>query len=652
MDIYEVVSAKQPPGFTTGIDRSGVNFLDPIDAFDVLRNGFVYRQVLQSRLGFQLFANRCSDGSRIMGIFQNTNPQTSITTTLVCTKDFLYQYNGVTNQFDQILMGGSAPIGGFGIVNNADYVSGTTYPDGLGNERFVFCSRGMSDIYFYALTAANPEPRVYSFTLDTSVPAPGIAGNQFTNPPMGTLTKATYVGWYANRLNFFMPVIANIQNPQGILYSGERTISGTGDQFNVPGSGLINFDTYEIMKGMNIISDYIVVNFQRSNWTLRKRTDPFNPYFLQKIPSVIGTDASFSAVAWDQNVRSAGKTGLLTTDGRVSLRFDNKIPRFSQDNIDQVNFDLIYGGFDRINGQILFSYLEEAGLDPSDSGTTQDSVLVFNYEEKTWAVNNQRFSVFGQALTGTFLAMNQIEDAPGFPASWARMDTTEETMNTIGISLETQKTLAGDNQGFVYEINKDFDDYFANITDITQATSAVITFDATPFAIGDRVVFEDIDGPNDANPSMSEMNGLIGTITAVTLTTATVDIDSTLFTAYDAANPTGNISKIIEFEASLSPFNPYRAQGRMCYVSHVEVLLNTNNAGVYVDIYIDEEDAPFKTVLLDPSSDTRKAREWITFTVDQEANFITFVLRNDLWKTQILITSMRIHCSMGPFTSS
>jgi len=639
MEIFELVSVKQPAGFTSGIDRSGVNFLDPVDAFEVLRNGFVYRQVLQSRLGFQVFANRCSDTSRVMGIFQNVNPQTSVTTTLVCTKNFLYQYNGATNQFDQIPMAGAAPPGGFGIVSNSEYVSGTTYPTKSSAQRFVFCSSGMTQIYFYDGT----DVKVFTDLADNP---------DYQAPSFGALTRATYVGWFANRINFFKPVIAALENPQGILYSAERTTSGNGDKFNTSGAGLLNFDTYELMKGMNIIGNYMVVNFQRSNWTLRKNTDPFNPYFPQKITSVIGTDAPFSAVAWSDDVYSAGKTGFIKTDGRVSKKFDKLIPRFAQDDIDQVNFDLTYSGFDRINGQILFSYLEEQGLAHDATGTTQDQVLVYNYEEKTWATNDQRFSVYGQALSGTSLSMNQIEASAGLPPSWARMDTTEETMNTIGITLETQKTLAADNLGFVYEINLGNDDYFAAITDISKAASAVVTFAATPFEVGDRVVFENIDGPADLFPSMSEMNGQIGTVTAATLTSATVNLDSLDFTTYDAGNPTGSISKIIEFEAELAPFNPYRAQGRRCYVSHVEVLLNTHNAGVYVDVYEDEEESPFKTVLLQPGSTTTKQREWINFTVDQESNFLTFVFRNDLWKDQILITSIRIHCSPGGLTSN
>jgi hypothetical protein len=161
-------------------------------------------------------------------------------------------------------------------------------------------------------------------------------------------------------------------------------------------------------------------------------------------------------------------------------------------------------------------------------------------------------------------------------------------------------------------------------------------------AIGDKVVFENVVG-------MTEINGLTAIITAVTLTTATVDLNTLNFTPYVSG---GSISRVIQFQAEMSPFNPYRDIGRKCYVSHVEVLLNTHNAGVYVDIFEDEEESPFKTVLLQPSSVTTKQKEWINFVVNEEANFISFVFRNDLWKDQILISSMRIHCNMGAFTSS
>jgi hypothetical protein len=617
MDVYEVA------GYSTGVDRAGVNFLDPKDAFEILRNGFIYRQVLQSRLGFSQFADRLDDGSRVMGIFENVLPD-STKDLLVISKEFLYKYNAGTNQFDQIPMAGSAPVGGFGIVSNEDYVSGTTYLTKTGSQRFVFTGKGMSDVYFY--NGVN----IQSFTLDNP---------DFQQPAasIGNLIKATNVIWFGERLNFFIPVTTVATYNQGVLYSGIRDAAGNGDKFNVPGSGMIQCDTYELMKGALILGDIAIMNFQRSNWALEKTRDAFNPYFVRKIPSVLGTDAGFSAVSWNYEVKSAGKTGLITTDGRQSLRFDNKVPYLTSDNIDQGEFELTYGGFDRINGQFLFAYRDtESNL----STVTQDKVLVYNYEESTFAINDQRFSVFGQTDQGQDLVWNDIDETQN--PSWARMDETEEVWNKIGIEASVQKTLAGDDLGFVYQINTDYDDYFVEITNITQAGSAVVTVDPSAFQIGDRVIFVNVDG-------MTEINSMIGTITAAALTSITVNIDSTFFTAYTTG---GTVSKLIDFEAEMSPFNPYRAEGRKCYISHIEFLLNTNGGDCFVDIYEDEEEVPFKTALLVSASTTIKAREWITVVVDQESNFLTVVMRNESAGFQTLITSIRFHCSRGAFTSS
>ena len=50
MPIYEIT------GFNEGISKEGVTFLQPSQSFSELKDGFVYRQVLQSRLGFNEFA--------------------------------------------------------------------------------------------------------------------------------------------------------------------------------------------------------------------------------------------------------------------------------------------------------------------------------------------------------------------------------------------------------------------------------------------------------------------------------------------------------------------------------------------------------------------------------------------------------------------
>lgn len=627
MDIFEVT------GYPTGMDRSGVNFLDPADAFELLKNGFVYRQVLQSRLGFSRFGNRLSDGSRVMGIFENVLPD-STKELLVFSKDFLYVYNTGTNQFDQVAFTSAIAIAGFGITGDSDYISGTTYLTKNGTKRFVFTSKGMNTnagngaIYFYESVVGG----VKLFTNAVDNP-------DFQQPAasIGNILRATMLAWFGERLNLFVPQTTVATYNQGVLYSGIRDSSGNGDKFNVAGAGLLQCDTYELMKGAVINGDFMVMNFQRSNWTLEKTRDAFNPYFSRKIPSVLGTDAGFSAVSWAYEVKSAGKTGLITTDGRQSLRFDNKIPYFTADDFDQELFELTYGGFDRINAQFLFAYRSNLSNLSSD---TQDKVLVYNYEENTFAINDQRFSVFGQTDLGQNLTWNQIDETQN-PA-WARWDQTEEIWNRIGINAQTQKTLAGDDLGFVYQINQDYDDYFVEISAITQAASAVVTVADSAFQIGDRVIFANVEG-------MTEINGMIGTISAASLTSITVNIDSRNFTAYTTG---GTVSKLIAFEAQMTTFNPYRAEGRMVYVSHLEFYINSHGGDVTIDMYADEEEAPFKTVLIESPTDTTKFRVWKEVAVNQEANFLTFVLRNESAGVQTVITSLRIHASKGPFTTS
>lgn len=622
MDVYEVV------GFPVGIDNSGVNFLSPVDSFQNILNGYVYKQELQSRKGFSQFGNRLSDGSRVMGIFEHIKPDDS-KVLLVISQEYLYKFNTTTNQFDQIPNNSADAFVSFGIADNSYYVSGTTYPFPNNSERFVFTGVGMSDIYFYDGT------QVKRFTNTTDNP-------DYVPPSSGALTKATYVLWFGERLNLFVPVIASVAQSQAVLYSGIRNTAGAGDDFNTPGSGMLSADTYEYITGAVIAGDYILINFNRSSWTLEKTRDAFNPYFIRRIPSVLGTDAPFSAVTWDNETTSIGRTGIIRSDGRNSLRIDSKVPYFTQNDIKGNLFTLTYGGFDRVNGQFLFSYRDaNSNLTPQ----TQDRVLVRNYEEETWAINTQRFSVFGQTILGIDYSWDEINDTNN--PSWARMDETEEIWNRIGLSADEQKTLAGDDMGFIYQLEQDFDDYFINITAITVASSAVVTVDPCALLVGDVVYFANVGG-------MTEINGLTGTIIAVgttsgATTSITVDIDSSGYTAYTSG---GSASKVIDFYAEMVPFNPYRTEGRKVWLSHAEFLLNTHSGNLSVSVFCDEEESPFKEdVLLQPSSETTRQREWITLIVNQEANFITFSMKQDSVSTQVVVTSIRLHCKRGGMTS-
>lgn len=638
MDIYEIISKGNAPGFTTGLDNSGVNFLDPADAFEVLKNGYIHRQELKSRMGFMQFGDRLTsklhpDNTRVMGIFENVDPAgVGTRELLVITTKYLYSYDSGTQLFNQIPMNSADPIGDFNITSRDEYVSGTTYLTKLGAKRFVFTGKGMSDIYFYDGTD------VKRFTNDG---AGGGDNPDYRAPSQGPLTKATKVHWFNGKLNLFVPVINGVPYHQSLLHSGIRSNTGNGDKFNVVGSGIKTASTYELMKGTILLGDMIIMKFQNSDFILEKIEDAFNPYFIRKIPSVIGTDATFSPVSWAYEAKSLSENGLITTDGRKTVRFDNKIPYFTRDQFDPKKMELVYGGFARGTSQFMWSYREKGSPLPDE---TQDKVLIYNYEESTWSVYDQRFSVFGETNAGSDDVWNQIDET--IKASWKRWDTTDEIWNRIGLGEETQKTLAGDDEGYVYQINVDFDDYAASITAINHAATAVIATEAA-FKAGDRILVSNVEG-------MTEINGLDDpylTVIASTGAAITVNFDST--DTPDATINTGLVSKIIDFEAKLTPFNPYRDQGRKCYVSHIEFLLNTDAGSVYIDLYEDEEESPFKeNIKLAPDSTLSKKREWISAIVDQESNFLNIKIKKQAAFEPIIISSIRIHCSPGSLTSN
>lgn len=661
MDIYEIT------GWPDGINNEGVNFLSPANSFQDLENGFVFRQVLQSRLGLGYFSPQLANGSRVLGIFEHIPPAPSVKELLAFDCNFLYKYNTSTGAFDQIPFAGSMAVyAGFNISLKDGYISGTSYPSapqlntGLANPKYV--NHGNRFIFTGSVITPNANGSaifayngtdIQDFTDTTDNP-------NYAPPIQGQLVRANYVIRFGDRLDFAVPTIITpvpletVVFNQGFLYSAARTSDGQGDKFNIAGSGMISAGTSEDCVGCTILGQIIILNFDRSDWTLEITKDVFNPFFIRQVPGVLGTDANFSAISWDDTVKSIGKTGVISTDGRQTLRADNKIPYFTQDTIDQIDFNYTYGGFDRVNNQFLWSYV----LSGSDA-TTQNQVLVYNYKEETWSIFDMRLSVFGQTDLGQNIPWDGIDSSSG-NESWAQWDTTEEIWDKIGLGLEVQKTLAGDDLGFIYDINSDYNDYFTNITAITPGTTTILTVNPIGIQPGDMVVVQNVGGMtqlNNFDPSLTvddptyisnNINFVAWQVLTTTPTSIELNVDSTNFDSYTSG---GSVSLPINFSASTIPFNPYRAQGQRCYISHVEFLIDCTGGFLKVDVFQDEDESPFKeNILLFPTS-TKQSREWITMTVDNEANFMTFVMKQSSPAVPLRVTSIRIHCQPAGYTS-
>ncbi|MEK9713878.1 MAG: hypothetical protein VW258_15040, partial [Thalassolituus sp.] len=270
-----------------------------------------------------------------------------------------------------------------------------------------------------------------------------------------------------------------------------------------------------------------------------------------------------------------------------------------------------------------------------------------------------RFSVFGVSENGEEIPWDELDDTnhPEHP-EWATWDTTEDIWNKWGILDERLKTLAGSDNGKIYIMDRDNDDYTAAITGVSSADPCVVTVASHGFAAGDYVTISgvvgivDDDGNNLINnfdPTSPSDTFTPWLVTSVTSTTITLNRDTSNTTAWTSG---GLISKPIEFRAKTVPFNPYRDQGRKVYVNHVEFLVDTNGGALTVDFYADDEIAPFKQGIIALTDNTDKRRQWLTVSVNNEADFFTMRMRQLSPALNLKITSIRIHAEEGGYTSA
>jgi hypothetical protein len=358
--------------------------------------------------------------------------------------------------------------------------------------------------------------------------------------------------------------------------------------------GYVDCPTNEHIISAEYIRDTLVVGFERSTWVLRYTGNEILPFQWERINRELGSESTFSMVAFDQGVLSVGDKSINSCNGNSVERIDENIP-------DEV-FQIHNRGSDgplRVHG--IRDFYERLVYwtfpDASTSATYPDRLLVFNYHNKTWAIFTDGFTAFGE-----YQRFNDI--------TWA--DLTETTWEAANFSWVTAKLqsqfpniIAGNQQGFVevlfqkesndeslfikdvtagtpvslevpnhgltsdtgsdsiptvYIKIKDIvgegsselnDRIFAvdvtdadnitlqtkprtTITAITQAAQAVVTASGHTFQVGQHWYIDQVTG-------MTEINGRNGLVVAVSGNSVTLDIDSTGFTAYSSAGAIQNL---------------------------------------------------------------------------------------------------------------
>jgi len=248
------------------------------------------------------------------------------------------------------------------------------------------------------------------------------------------------------------------------------------------------------------------------------------PFNFFTINSELGTGSTFSTINLDKGVMTRGERGFIICSQVEARRFDLEIP----DEVFEIS--LINNGAERVCAQrdfvnewVYFTY-------PVNTVAWKfpNQTLQYNYRDDSWAIFTECYTTYGSFRKVTGYTWATIGDV------YPRWDSWNAPWNSGTSTLLQPEVIAGNQQGFVIlrgegtgeeaSLTINNISFAATITGITNALNAVIAA-ANTFIVGQQLLISGVAG-------MTQINGLTATIIAVTPTTITTNIDSTLFGVY------------------------------------------------------------------------------------------------------------------------
>lgn len=346
------------------------------------------------------------------------------------------------------------------------------------------------------------------------------------------------------------------------------------------GAGFIDATTEEAIISAEFIKDRLIVYFERSTWELAYTGNEILPFVWQKINTELGSQATFSTVPFDKEVLTIGNTGVHACNGSNVVRIDQKIPdeifEFETDNNATAR---TFGIRDYLNELVYWSYV---GVTEPVTSVFPNQVLVYNYRNASWAINDDCFTAFGY-----FEQQEDITWASSIPTTW-------EQFNGSWISgvlqANQRQILGGTPEGFVLRIN---DEQSRNapsmqITNMSQTlnilTLTIInhTLSASPsFEAFDQdyIIIENIIG--DATTAAALNGNIYQVDSVVNANTITINLGTVTIGTYTGGGTAARVSNI---QITTKQFNPYDKDDRNVYVEKINFgVMRTANGQITVD---------------------------------------------------------------------
>ncbi len=359
---------------------------------------------------------------------------------------------------------------------------------------------------------------------------------------------------YPNRCRF-----SQNGDPTAVATSWIDDTSGKGEFIDAP--------TAEKILSAVRIKDRLIVYFERSTWELVYTGNRSVPFRWQKINSEFGCESSFSVIGFDKTVLGVGNVGIHNCNGVNVSRIDENIPNevFKIHNGND-GPKRVYGIRDFFNEVVYWTF-----PDSVDNSTFPTRILLYNYQNNTWSIFNDSFTVFGYFQKSSDLTWATVEDI---------YSTWNEWNNPWGSPLFQSSfpdIVAGNQEGFVFVLDSGLSSNSQSlyITDMDAPTARLTVVDHNLHE-GDYVLVEDAQG-------ITTLNDIIFQVEEV-VSNSVIVLDITFAGTYTGG---GKLRRISNLKVVTKQFNPGTPIGKQFSIPYMDILLNRTEKGeISVDYLI------------------------------------------------------------------
>lgn len=354
--------------------------------------------------------------------------------------------------------------------------------------------------------------------------------------------------------------------------------------------GFLDIPTNEDIISVGFVRDNLVIYCERSTWQLRYTGRSIAPFQIEKVNSELGAEGPFSTVQFDTSLVGIGDKGIVECDSYKSERIDVKIPDFVfQFQSPNNGVERVHGIRDFVNRLAYWTIPLAAAYPPQITGVFPNQRLVYNYENDSWALFDDSFTVLGNYQTQNSRTWLNT------PLTWLEAD-----FSWINEPVEDPVIVAGNQQGFVEIIDQlNFNDVSLAINNITSASPSVLYI---PSHNLNQESIISISGIPTGSP-YSDLNGGVFGVEIVdsdNITLTTYDSESLQFSEPVDATPSGTyqgvgyVSVRDNFSIKSKKFN-FLDEGQNIQIGYLDILMEAsetaNPGAISLKVYLDYNDS-------------------------------------------------------------